>query len=194
VRISPRALSINIDRNQIYRSAVVEEPSMKYTLFVAAAGAVAVAALVPPTFAQQPTSPAPNVQQNAPAPADVDAQIAKMQELMTQMNKQMADLQKTQDPAERQKLMQEHWTTMQSAMSLMQGSTMGAGGRMMMGGGPMMMWQDYSKLTPEQLKQRQYMMDRWMPMQQMMMGHMMQQQSMMMGPRMQPPVPPPKQP
>lgn len=51
-----------------------------------------------------------------------------------------------------------------------------------MGGGPMMTWQDYSKLTPEQLKQRQYMMDRWMPMQQMMMGHMMQQQSMMMAP------------
>ena len=107
----------------------------------------------------------------------------------------MADLQKTQDPAERQKLMQEHWTTMQSAMTLMQG-TMGAGGHMMMGGGPMMMWQDYSKLTPEQLKQRQYMMDRWMPMQQMMMNHMMQQQSMMMGPRMmQPPAAPaPKQP
>jgi hypothetical protein len=56
-----------------------------------------------------------------------------------------------------------------------------------------MMWQDYSKLTPEQLKQRQYMMDRWMPMQQMMMGHMMQQQSMMMGPRMmQPPSAAPK--
>jgi len=70
---------------------------------------------------------------------------------------------------------------------------MGAGGHMMMGGGPGMMWQDYSKLTPEQLKQRQYMMDRWMPMQQMMMGHMMQQQSMMMGPRMmQPPAAAPK--
>jgi len=146
---------------------------------------VAIVALVHPTFAQQPATPPTNpTQQAAPTPAEVDSQIAKMQELMTQMNKQMADLQKTQDPAERQKLLQEHWTTMQSAMTLMQGSMMG---------GPMMMWQDYSKLTPEQLKQRQYMMDRWMPMQQMMMGHMMQQQSMMMGPRMmQPPAAAPK--
>jgi hypothetical protein len=155
---------------------------------------VAIVALVHPTFAQQPATPPTNpTQQAAPTPAEVDSQIAKTQEVMTQMNKQMADLQKTQDPAERQKLLQEHWTTMQSAMTLMQGSMMGGGGHMMMGGGPMMMWQDYSKLTPEQLKQRQYMMDRWMPMQQMMMGHMMQQQSMMMGPRMmQPPAAAPK--
>jgi hypothetical protein len=153
-------------------------------------------ALVHTGFAQQPASPPPGTQPQpaAPTPAEVDAQIAKMQELMTQMSRQMADLQKTQDPAERQKLMQEHWATMRSAMTLMQGA-MGPGGHMMMGGGPMMMWQDYSKLTPEQLKQRQYMMDRWMPMQQMMMSHMMQQQSMMMGPRMmQPQSPPPPAP
>src|SRR6516164_6166844 len=88
---------------------------------------VAIVALAHYTFAQQPTpSSATPGQASAPTPADVDAQLAKMQELMTQMNKQMADLQKTQDPAERQKLMQEHWTTMQSAMSLMQGSMMGA--------------------------------------------------------------------
>lgn len=42
------------------------------------------------------------------------------------------------------------------------------------------MWNDYSKLTPEQLKHRQYMMDRWMPMQQRMMDHMMQHQHWMM--------------
>ena len=34
----------------------------------------------------------------------------------------------------------------------------------------------------EQLKQRQYMMDRWMPMQQMMMDQMMQHQHWMMQP------------
>jgi hypothetical protein len=32
----------------------------------------------------------------------------------------------------------------------------------------------YSRLTPEQMKQRQYMMDQYMNMQQMMMDHMMQ--------------------
>jgi hypothetical protein len=37
----------------------------------------------------------------------------------------------------------------------------------------------YSKLTPEQMKQRQYMMDRHMGMQQMMMDHMMQHQQYM---------------
>ena len=44
-------------------------------------------------------------------------------------------------------------------------------------GGNMMGWDHmrgyYSGLTPEQMKQRQYMMDRYMPMQQMMMDHML---------------------
>ena len=52
----------------------------------------------------------------------------------------------------------------------------------MMMGGPMMgggwghMRGYYSNLSPEQLRQRQYMMDQYMPMQQMMMNHMMWQQ------------------
>lgn len=45
--------------------------------------------------------------------------------------------------------------------------------------GPMMDWNGmspyYSKLTPEQLKQRQYMMEQYMGMQQNMMNQMMQQ-------------------
>lgn len=141
-----------------------------------AAAVIATAVLVHPAPAQQPapSSPAP---QTAPAPADVDAQVAKMQELMTQMNDQMSKLRQTTDPAEREKLMQEHWTTMQSAMTLMQGAWGdGKGGPMM---GPMMHWGDFSKMTPEQRAQHQYMMERWMPMQQMMMGHMMQHQGMM---------------
>lgn len=47
-------------------------------------------------------------------------------------------------------------------------------------GGHMMMWGDYRNLTPEQPEQRQYMMDRWIPMQQMMMNQVMQQQNWMM--------------
>ena len=85
---------------------------------------------------------------------------------------------------------------MQAAMSAMH-SMWGPGGAMacctggagqMMGnqgmmGGPMMGWNHmqgyYSSLTPEQMKQRQYMMDRYMPMQQMMMDHMMWHQQWM---------------
>ena len=37
----------------------------------------------------------------------------------------------------------------------------------------------YSSLTPEQLKQRQYMMDQYLPMQQMMMDQMMWHQRWM---------------
>ena len=84
------------------------------------------ASLIQPSFAQQtpsPAAPGAQAQQTAPTPAQVDAQIAKMQELMTQMNQQMTQLQQTQDPEERQRLLQQHWTTMQEAMTAMHGMT-----------------------------------------------------------------------
>jgi len=40
----------------------------------------------------------------------------------------------------------------------------------------------YSTLTPEQMKQRQYMMDQYMGMQQMMMDQMMMRQQWMTPP------------
>ena len=103
-----------------------------------------------------------------------------------QMQAQMDKIHKTQDPQERQRLLQDHWNSMQAAMSTMDGmwgpngcfggAGMMGGGHMMMGGN-MMGWDHmrgyYSGLTPEQMKQRQYMMDRYMPMQQMMMDHML---------------------
>ncbi len=107
------------------------------------------------------------------------------------MQAQMDKIRQAKDPRERQRLLQQHWTTMQNTMSLMHGGwsgMMGPGGGMMgpggghMMGGRMMNWGDYRNLTPEQLKQRQYMMDRWMPMQQMMMDQMMQHQFWMMQP------------
>ncbi len=55
-----------------------------------------------------------------------------------------------------------------------------------MGRGPMMGWSGmgayYSKLTPEELKQRQYMTDQYMDMQQNMMNQMMQQNYMWINP------------
>ncbi|MDE2431149.1 MAG: hypothetical protein KGM99_20700 [Burkholderiales bacterium] len=121
---------------------------------------------------------------------------------MRTMHEQMAKIQQTQDPQERQKLLQEHWATMQSGMGLMRGmwgpgmmggpgfrgGMMGGGpgsGPGMMGGGPGMGWHGmgryYSRLTPEQMKQRQYMMDQYMGMQQQMMDNMLQHQNYMWG-------------
>lgn len=52
-------------------------------------------------------------------------------------------------------------------------------GRQMMKSG-MISWKDmgdrYSTMTPEQMKQHQYMMDRYMGMQQMMIDQLMQRQ------------------
>jgi hypothetical protein len=66
-------------------------------------------------------------------------------------------------------------------------SGMGGMGGMSGMGGPMMGWGGmrghYSKLTPEQMKQRQYMTDQTMGMQQMMMDHMMQHQHWLTQPQ-----------
>ncbi|MET0987506.1 MAG: hypothetical protein ABW034_19095 [Steroidobacteraceae bacterium] len=147
------------------------------------------AAVIPTTFAQQPdSSTAAQPTAQAPTPAEFDKNATKMQEQMAKMQEQMRKIQQTKDPQERQRLLQEHWTTMQSAMSMMNegyGAMMtgccGAQGHMMSGHTPgPMMWGDYRNLTPEQLRGRQYMMDRWMPMQHMMMEQMMQHYHWMM--------------
>lgn len=147
-------------------------------------------------------SSATQTTQAEPAAPDVtkfDKQMAEAQKNMQKMHEQMAKINATQDPQERQKLMKTHWKTMQSTMPMMQGM-MGSMGCPMMGGnmgngmmmgdhmmnGNMMGWHDmddyYSNLTPEQQKQRQYMMDQYMGMQNMMMDNMMQHQNWMMQP------------
>jgi len=149
------------------------------------AGAVAFGQQTP-----QPPVAAPQAKQVPSTPEDADKQLATMQAEMTRMQAQMRKIQETTDPKERQRLLQDHWTSMQSMMSLMNGFGLTGGhmmGEHMMGaptmGGHMMMWNDYRNLTPEQLKQRQYMMDRFVPMQQMMMEQMMQHQHWMMQPQ-----------
>ena len=68
---------------------------------------------------------------------------------------------------------------MQDGMSTMQG----VWGTRMINGGSMMGWAqaqgDYSSLTIEQLRQRQYMMDQYLSMQQRMMNQMMRHQQWM---------------
>ena len=124
------------------------------------------------------------IQQNAPNVAEFDKQMKQIQENMKKMQQEMDKIHQTQDPQKRQKLLKEHWSTMQNNMHMMEGMW-GPDGCMGMGHDMMMGWDDmddyYSNLTPEQMKQRQYMMDHYMPMQQMMMDHMMQHQHEMWG-------------
>lgn len=134
-------------------------------------------------------------QHEAPDVVEFDKQAAQIQENIKTMQAQMDKVRQTQDPQERQKLLQDHWVTMQNNMRLMQ-SMWGQGmmgccgasntsGGWHMGSTGMMGWHGmggyYSRLTPEQLKQRQYMTDQYLGMQQQMMNHMMFQQNYMMG-------------
>ena len=135
------------------------------------------------TFAQQDTDAAKPTPQSMSI-EQFDQDMAKTQENLKKMHEQMSLIQKTTDPAQRQKLMQEHQATMQQGMQMMNG--MMGGGMMsghMKGHGPMMGWKQmgnhYSQMTPEQMKQHQYMMDNYMGMQQMMMEQMMQHQQHM---------------
>lgn len=143
-----------------------------------------------PVFAQQP-NPAPKgaqAQQGQPNVAEFDRQLAQVQENMQKMQGQMDEIRQAQDPQVRQKLLQDHWATMQGTMAMMRGMWgPGMMGGPMMGGpmrgrGPMMGWGQmggyYSRLTPEQIKQRQYMMDQYMGMQQQMMNQMLEYQNM----------------
>lgn len=158
------------------------------------------AAFVAPVMAQQSPSPStPQTQQADPDLATFDKQAAQVQADLRKMQEQMDRIRQTRDPAEREKLVQEHWTTMQSAMGAMQGmwGTGVMGGQMMgahmmnrymMGGaggptmdGPMTGWGRwrgyYNSLTPEQLRQRQYMLDQYLALQHQMMSHMMWHQN-----------------
>ena len=147
-----------------------------------------------PVGAQPASAPdkSAQAQQKAPNVAEFDKQASQIQENIKKLQEQMDKIRQTQDPQERQKLLQEHAATMQNNMGLMQGmwgpGMMGCCSGDTMMGRHMMGWRGmgdyYSKLTPDQLKQRQYMMNRYMGMQQQMMDHMMQRQNYMW---MQPP-------
>ncbi len=175
---------------------------MKKTIFVAAMSAVLLSAQPALADKTSPTDKGSQATQEAPDVAKFDKQMAQIQENLKAMQAQMDKIRQTQDPKERERLLQEHWTTMQSTMGMMDGmwgpGMMGccAGGPMMGGhmmdghmmgghmmGGHMMGWQGmgsyYSNLTPEQLRQRQYMMDQYLGTQQMMMDHMMWHQHYM---------------
>lgn len=176
------------------------------------AGAVAAALLSSPPFVAQAQANGEGAKvQAAPDVKAFDQRFEQARAQMQRMQEQMDRIRQAKDPKERQRLMQEHWASMQETMSTMRGlwgpGMMGGGapggmhGPGMMGGpgmtggpgGPGAMgWggmhRSYSQLTPEQMKQRQYMMEQTMGMQQSMMDHMLQHQQWMM----QTPPPAPK--
>lgn len=170
---------------------------MKKIIVAVVAGLAISGQLLPDTAAAQTAPTKKSAAAPAPNTAEFDKQLAQIQEQMKTMQAQMDQIRQTQDPQERQRLMQQHWTTMQSAMNAMHGlwgpgmmgyGMMGPG--MMSGGGPGCcgggwghMHGYYSNLTPEQLRQRQYMTDQYLNMQQQMMNNMMWSQQYWMGPQ-----------
>lgn len=161
---------------------------MKKFLVAMAAG-IALASAVSQAASKDTSAPQSSSKSQPPAAAEFDKNLAQVQEQMETMQAQMDQIRKTQDPQERQKLLEQHWATMQSAMTIMHGmwgpgmmghgmgpGMMGGAGPEMMGGGWGHMGGYYSRLTPEQLRQRQYMTDQYLQMQQEMMNNMMWQQ------------------
>jgi len=140
-------------------------------------------------------SPWAMAQPRAPDNAAFDRHMVEMQAVMNTMQAQMTRIQATQDPQERKRLLDEHWASMQSSMETMHGmwgpgmmgcyGSAGQAGHQGMGhgmGGAIMngaMMQGpgahacLDKLTPEQMRQRQSMSDRYLGMQQMMLDHVM---------------------
>ncbi len=123
---------------------------------------------------------------------EFDKQSTIVQENFKKMQEQMEVIRATKDLEVRKKLIEEHWTTMQTNNNLMDGiwakgiKSCCGGPSFMMDRGRMMGWNGmggyYSKLTPKEQMQRQYMTDQFIGMQQMMMNQMMQQNNMMMNP------------
>jgi len=121
---------------------------------------------------QKPTAAAPT------APKDAEKTVQQMGENVNKLRAQMDKIQKTRDPAERQKLVQEHMQTLRASMTTA-GSMMGAGpgggmGMGMMGGDmmmdcPMMGQMKGGGMMGEQMMQRMQQMEKRMDMMQMML-------------------------
>ncbi|SEU23260.1 hypothetical protein SAMN03159335_04095 [Burkholderia cepacia] len=150
-------------------------------LIVAVVASLTVSGQLLPNIAATQTAP---TKKSAAAPAlstaQFDKQLAQVQEQMKTMQAQMDQIRQTQDPQERQRLMQQalgHDAERheRDARSLW-GPGMMRGGGGCCGGGWGHMRSYYSNLTPEQLRQRQYMTDQYLNMQQMMNNMMWDQQ------------------
>lgn len=146
----------------------------------------------PLAFAQTPAK-TDKAAPPAASDAEMDKYYAAMQERYKKMQDQMARLNKTTDPKEREKILEEHWKTMHEGMDAMmgrggmgRGMMMGGMGMMGPGGGGMGMGpggrmgagpgSGMGPMSPEMMEQRQRRMEQRIDMMQMMMDQMMQQQ------------------
>lgn len=169
---------------------------MKRSVLIGVAAGALLASL--PSVAQAQATAKGQHALAAPDVRTFDRLMGEAQAQMQRMHEQMDRLRQTQDPQERQALMHQHWTAMQNAMTAMRGmwgpATMGCcatGGTAthgagmtdsghMMGRGNMHGY--YSKLTLDQMRRREYMMDQYLGMQQSMMDQMMRRQEWMFAP------------
>jgi hypothetical protein len=100
--------------------------------------------------------------------------MAAMQEHMRAMREQMARIQATEDPAERQRLMQEHMQSMQQTMRMMgsmHAQQRGSGGRCAETDAPCRM--DEMQAENRMMRQRMGTMEERMQSMQQLMGEMM---------------------
>ena len=149
--------------------------------------ALAGALLVPAAYSvdehhPEKAGPATKAPKAPVKPRADDKSVAQTHEHMKKMQDIMARMQKTTDPAQRQKLMSEHMQAMQEGMKSMRGM----GGGMMQGMGGAMMGQAPKDGTAKPGMGRgaamsPEMMERRMDMMQMMMEQMMQHQKALEG-------------
>ena len=118
----------------------------------------------------------------APASAESDSAMQKMQENMKKMRAQLDKIQKTKDPELRQKLMMEHMQTMHENMmmgrQMMMGTCSMKDGEMM---GPMMHGmkdEGETGMSPDAMMDRMNKMEKRMDMMQMMMEQMSKSQTL----------------
>jgi len=109
---------------------------MKTFLTLAFLAAALAAPVAHSDDAHHPEGAAGKAPRTAPAPRVDEKSMKQIQDHMAKMQEFMATMQKTTDPAERQKLSEEHTKAMQDGMAMMRGMS---GGMMqgMMGGNMM---------------------------------------------------------
>ena len=118
----------------------------------------------------------------APACAEGDKAVQKMQESVKKMQVQLDKIQETKDPKARQKLMMENMQTMRENMMLGEKMMLGKGMMPEMMDCPMvkggMMDEGEAGASPDAMMDRMNMMEKRMDMMQMMMEQMTKPQPM----------------
>jgi len=151
------------------------------TAFLAAALAAPIARA---DDAHHPEDPATQAPRSASAPRVDEKSAKQMQDHMARMQELMTKVQKATDPAQRQKLLDEHRQAMREGMAMMRGMGGGMMRGMMSGGQAGRAPKDGAGkgATPRPGPMAHHdMMEMRMDMMQIMMEHMMQHDQMLHG-------------